>query len=160
MVVIILYLKQWDDIKWLYSGNSCSNYFWAHATQTTTFKHWFRKHPWPFMKREFPYTTLCFEIEYGRVINPVQSYKSGHCEFSIVNSSQIFVSRPFTNPLFHLSSSLVYNVEKMPPNCLPFSSLVLKFFLLAQSEWFIENTYLSISFPCLQPHNGCPSSLE
>lgn len=56
-------------------------------------------------EREFPYTTLCFEIEYGRVINPVRSYKSGHCEFSIVNSSQIFVSRPFTNPLFHLSSS-------------------------------------------------------
>ena len=135
--------------------------FEAHAAQTTSFRHWFRKHPWPFTKRELPFTRLCFEIEYGRVVNPVQSYKSGHVvHFLLWTALRFLCPDPSPTPYFIPSHLLSIMLKKCLLTCLLFSSLVRKFFLLAQSEWFIENTYLSISFPCLQPHNGCPSSLE
>lgn len=135
--------------------------FEAHAAQTTSFRHWFRKHPWPFTKRGLPFSKLCFETEYGSVINPVQSYKSGHVvHFLLWIALRFLCPDPSPTPYFIPRHLLSITLKKCLLTCLLFSSLVRKLFFLAQSEWFIENTYLSISFPCLQPHHGCPSSLE
>ena len=59
-----------------------------------------------------------------------------------MNSSQVSLSRPFTNPLFHPSSSLVYNVEKMPPNMSPFFQSCPKIFLTCTVR-MIYRKYLS-----------------
>lgn len=90
-----------------------------------------RKLPRPFTKRELLYAELCFEMECGRVIKPVQSYKSA-CSvdfplWTVLKSiSPDYPPIPYFNP----QAFLVYNVEKKPPNTSPcFQSCHPNFFL-------------------------------
>lgn len=117
--------------------------FEAHAAPTTTFKHSFRKHPWPFTKRELPYTKLCFEIEYGRVINPVQSYKSGHCvNFLLWIALRFLCPDPSPIPYFIPRHLLSIMLKKTPPNLSPFFQSCPKIFLTCTVR-MIYRKYLS-----------------